>query len=141
MFAGPAVARCAFRRQVLHWGGRQRSLLPVNLSAPDCQRKECPLFSHRSRGGRSRIPALLALPSRKLSGDSSMAGNFEHSLASFTTDRREGGGRRRSGGSSGTLGSWIETPAPLVPAPFGRHANRSGSNAPLALCKETDRRN
>jgi len=86
MFPGAAVAGSSLRWQVLHWRGREWSLLPSDLSCADCEGEERPLFSERGRGGGSWVSSVLALSSGELSGNSGVDGNLEHSFAGPAPD-------------------------------------------------------
>jgi hypothetical protein len=63
LFASPADARRALRRQVLYWCVHQRGLLPLHLSCTCRKRKERSLLSNRRRSRGGRLPPLLALSS------------------------------------------------------------------------------
>src|SRR5579871_2606303 len=63
MFARPALARSALRRQVLHRSDWQPRVLSPDLSRADGEREECPLLSNCRCRSRSWIPPVPALPS------------------------------------------------------------------------------
>ena len=87
MFTSKAVARSAFRRQVLHRCAQYQNLLPLNLPCTDSERKKRPLFSNGGGGGGSGVSSLSALPTGMLAWNSGLVWDFEHSFASFAPDR------------------------------------------------------
>src|SRR5580692_4740412 len=141
VFAGPAVARCALRWQVLHWRADDRSILPFDLSGTHVPGEKRSLLSECRGGGGSGFPAMPALPARMLAWNSGLVGNSKHSFARFAADQRERPGGWRRGSSCRTAGSGLAASSPAVPAASGRDASCGCANAPAALCQEAYRRN
>src|SRR5271167_5236084 len=119
MFASATVARCALRRQVLHWCAGQSSLLPSYMPSTHRQGKKLSLLLQRRRSGGGGFSTLPSLSAGMFTGNPGLAGNFEHGFASFAADRREWAGGRWGGSSSGTFGSWVSSSSPLVLAAPG----------------------
>jgi hypothetical protein len=140
MFACAVVARPAFRWQVLHWGARERCVLPTNLSRTYGQRKECSLLPYRCSCRRSGIPAMPALPTGMFAGDTCMAGHLEHGRACVTSHRRRWiGGRSRT--ARRPIGYWLSPFATALPEASGCNAQCGGANPSAPFRQEIDRRN
>ena len=140
MFASPAVARSALRRQVLYWGGRERSLLPSDLPGADRERKKRPLFSQRRSCRRSGLSSLSALPAGELPRHTGLAGNVQYSFASVAFDRRKRFGGWRGGNPRGTFRSRVAASSPVVSASPGSNPDCRCPDPPPAFCKKADRR-
>src|ERR1035437_7058520 len=68
LFEGSTIARCAVRRQVLHWRTRKPSVLPSDLPRTHRERKELPILSHCGGRRGSGVSSLPAVPARMLPG-------------------------------------------------------------------------
>ena len=141
MFASKTVARCAFRRQVLHWSAWQSGLLPSNLPSANGERKECPLFSDGCRCGGSRLSSVPPLPAGMFSRNSGLVGNFEYRLAGFAPNRGERVGSGGDGISGRAPRCRFAAFAPPVHPASGRDPECRCSNPAFAFREEVDRRN
>jgi hypothetical protein len=138
LFAGATVARPALRREILHWGARERSVLPGDLSCADGEGGKLPIFCDGRRGGGGGIPTLFTVPAGVFTRDAGVVRNVEYRFAGTAIDCGERARRWWSGGAGGSAGSGAAALAAIIFEASGGDADCCGAYAASALCEEVD---
>src|SRR5262245_61614899 len=134
-------ARRTFRRATVRGSKNDGYLLPSDLPRSDAQARECALLPISGCRAGSRVPAVFALPSGDLASPRIMAGDVEHRLTSFDSDRGGSARLRWHRGLGRTPGNRRASAAAALPSASGGLADRGRADAPRAAGQATHSRN